>query len=325
MNNLLFDERPLVILPSLAVALGDLDEAAILQQIHYWTQKNMNVVDGYSWVYNSMDEWQKQFPWLSKRSLDRKFKKLKDKNLLIIGNYNKKKFDKTNWYRINYEELNKLSNAMPEVSTSANTDVEAKAQAEVKVQAKAESKTQTNQVKTSAAAKTEAKAQDKPNAITKDKYNFDYAKFIDWFNEITGKNFRNTEDKRKLIRARLNEGFKKDDFYLITRFKVNEWKDNDKMKRYLRPDTLFIPKHFDNYLQDAKDWEEKQAKKQSRKKVKSKPKKNDEPEISENDRSILAYVEENPDVLKTDEVIRKEVERIERTRAKSRSSTIKSA
>ena len=325
MNNLLFDERPLVILPSLAVALGDLDEAAILQQIHYWTQKNMNVVDGYSWVYNSMDEWQKQFPWLSKRSLDRKFKKLKDKNLLIIGNYNKKKFDKTNWYRINYEELNKLSNAMPEVSTSANTDVEAKAQAEVKVQAKAESKTQTNQVKTSAAAKTEAKAQDKPNAITKDKYNFDYAKFIDWFNEITGRNFRNTEDKRKLIRARLNEGFKKDDFYLITRFKVNEWKDNDKMKRYLRPDTLFIPKHFDNYLQDAKDWEEKQAKKQSRKKVKSKPKKNDEPEISENDRSILAYVEENPDVLKTDEVIRKEVERIERTRAKSRSSTIKSA
>lgn len=325
MNNLLFDERPLVILPSLAVALGDLDEAAILQQIHYWTQKNMNVVDGYSWVYNSMDEWQKQFPWLSKRSLDRKFKKLKDKNLLIIGNYNKKKFDKTNWYRINYEELNKLSNVMPEVSTNTNTNTEAKAQAEVKVQAKAESKTQTNQVKTSATAKTEAKAQDKPNNNSKDKYNFDYAKFIDWFNEITGKNFRNTEDKRKLIRARLNEGFKEDDFYLITRFKVNEWKDNDKMKRYLRPDTLFIPKHFDNYLQDAKDWEEKQAKKQSRKKVKSKPKKNDEPEISENDRSILAYVEENPDVLKTDEIIRKEVERIERTRAKSRSSTIKSA
>ena len=304
MNNLLFDERPLVILPSLAVALGDLDEAAILQQIHYWTQKNMNVVDGYSWVYNSMDEWQKQFPWLSKRSLDRKFKKLKDKNLLIIGNYNKKKFDKTNWYRINYEELNKLSNVMPEVSTNANANTEAK------VQAKVESKT---------------KAKAEPNANTKDKYNFDYAKFIDWFNEITGKNFRNTEDKRKLIRARLNEGFKEDDFYLITRFKVNEWKDNDKMKRYLRPDTLFIPKHFDNYLQDAKDWEEKQAKKQSRKKVKSKPKKNDEPEISENDRSILAYVEENPDVLKTDEVIRKEVERIERTRAKSRSSTIKSA
>ena len=78
-------------------------------------------------------------------------------------------------------------------------------------------------------------------------------------------------------------------------------------------------------MQDAKEWEEKQAKKQARKKVKPKPKKNDEPEISEDDRSILAYVEENPDVLKTDKVIRKEVERIERARAKSRSSTIKSA
>lgn len=311
MNNLLFDERPLVILPSLAVALGDLDEAAILQQIHYWTQKNMNVVDGYSWVYNSMEEWQKQFPWLSKRSLDRKFKKLKEKNLLVIENHNKKKFDKTNWYRINYEELNKLSSSM--AVSSVNPVAEAKA------------KTKTSQVKTSATAKTEAKVQDKSNNNPKDKYNFDYAKFIDWFNEITGKNFRNTEGKRKLIRARLSEGFKEEDFYLITRFKVSEWKDNDKMNRYLRPDTLFIPKHFDNYLQDAKDWEEKQTKKQDRKKAKPKPKKNDEPEISENDRSILAYVEENPDVLKTDEIIRKEVERIERTRAKSRSSTIKSA
>lgn len=315
MNNLLFDERPLVILPSLAVALGDLDEAAILQQIHYWTQKNMNVVDGYSWVYNSMEEWQKQFPWLSKRSLDRKFKKLKEKNLLITDNHNKKKFDKTNWYRINYEELNKLSSSM--AVSSVNPVAEAKTEAKVK--------TKTSQVKTSAVAKTEAKAQDKPNTITKDKYNFDYAKFIDWFNEITGRNFRNTEDKRKLIRARLSEGFKEEDFYLITRFKVSEWKDNDKMKRYLKPDTLFIPKHFDNYLQDAKDWEAKQAKKQDRKKAKPKPKKNDEPEISENDRSILAYVEENPDVLKTDKVIRREVERIERTRAKSRSSTVKSA
>lgn len=325
MNNLLFDERPLVILPSLAVALGDLDEAAILQQIHYWTQKNMNVVDGYSWVYNSMDEWQKQFPWLSKRSLDRKFKKLKEKNLLVIENHNKKKFDKTNWYRINYEELNKLSNVMPEVSTNANTNTEVKSQAEAKVQAKAESKTQASQVETSAKTKTETKAKAEPSANVKDKYNFDYAKFIDWFNEVTGKRFRDTEDKRKLIRARLSEGFSEDDFYLITRFKADEWKDNDKMKRYLKPDTLFIPKHFDNYLQDAKEWEEKQAKKQARKKVKPKPKKNDEPEISEDDRSILAYVEENPDVLKTDEVIRKEVERIERARAKSRSSTIKSA
>ena len=254
-----------------------------------------------------------------KTKLRSKVQKTQRKKLACNREPQQKKFDKTNWYRINYEELSKLSSSM------AVSSVNPAAEAKPEVQAEAKAETKDNQVKTSVTAKTEAKAQDKPNNNSTDKYNFDYAKFIDWFNEITGKNFRNTEDKRKLIRARLNEGFKEDDFYLITRFKVNEWKDNDKMKRYLRPDTLFIPKHFDNYLQDAKDWEEKQAKKQSRKKVKSKPKKNDEPEISENDRSILAYVEENPDVLKTDEVIRKEVERIERTRAKSRSSTIKSA
>lgn len=39
MNNLLFDEPPIVVSPTLAKMLGDLEEAAILQQIHYWTQK----------------------------------------------------------------------------------------------------------------------------------------------------------------------------------------------------------------------------------------------------------------------------------------------
>lgn len=112
MSNLLLDDRPLVIQPKLAELLGDLDEAVILQQIHYWLEKRLNIKDGYSWVYNSMVEWNKQFPWLSLKTLKRKFKSLEDKGLLITGNYNKAKFDRTKWYRIDYDAFSDLSNAL---------------------------------------------------------------------------------------------------------------------------------------------------------------------------------------------------------------------
>jgi len=112
MNNLLFDEPPLVLQPKLAIVLGDLEEAVILQQVHYWIQKKANIRDGYSWVYNTMAEWQKQFPWIkSDKTLRKKFKSLEDKGLLVTGNYNKAKFDRTKWYRIDYDAFSQMVNA----------------------------------------------------------------------------------------------------------------------------------------------------------------------------------------------------------------------
>ena len=111
MSNLLLDDRPLVIQPKLIELLGDPTEAIILQQIHYWLLKNMNIKDDYSWVYNSVKDWNKQFKWLSEPTLKRKFKSLEDKGLLITGNYNKAKFDRTKWYRIDYDALDEMIHA----------------------------------------------------------------------------------------------------------------------------------------------------------------------------------------------------------------------
>lgn len=112
MNNLLFDEPPIVVSPTLAKILGDLEEAAILQQIHYWTQKNMNIRDGYSWVYNSMKDWWKQLPWFkTEKTLRSKFTSLEKKGLLVTGNYNKAKFDRTKWYRIDYDAFSQMVTA----------------------------------------------------------------------------------------------------------------------------------------------------------------------------------------------------------------------
>ena len=102
--SLLISEPPLQVLPSLAVKIG-LNEAIILQQVHYWLLKSNNVRDGYKWVYNSYSEWNKQFPFFSRNTMIRAFNSLEKQGLLITANYNKAGFDKTKWYRIDYEKL----------------------------------------------------------------------------------------------------------------------------------------------------------------------------------------------------------------------------
>jgi len=107
-SKLLLDEPPLVIQPALAQQIG-LNEAIVLQQIHYWIKQaeesRRNLHDGYYWVYNSIRAWRDQFPFWSVRTLRRIFDSLEIKQLLITGNYNKLPLDHTKWYRIDYARL----------------------------------------------------------------------------------------------------------------------------------------------------------------------------------------------------------------------------
>jgi len=113
-SKLLINEHPLMLLPSLAVAVG-LNEALLLQQIHYWLDPRMN--KNYHkerfWVYNSYQEWCKQFPFWSERTLRRTIKSLEDQKVLTYEFLNKNSFDKTKWYTIDYDQLDTL---MPQFS-----------------------------------------------------------------------------------------------------------------------------------------------------------------------------------------------------------------
>lgn len=124
MSNLLLDERPLIVLPSLAAGLQSLDEAVILQQIHYWIEKKQNYRDGRYWVYNSMGNWMQQFPWIKSRTtLTRYFNNLEKKGLLITGNYNKAGFDKTKWYTIDYSALSDFEQRLYRTCTTSDQDL----------------------------------------------------------------------------------------------------------------------------------------------------------------------------------------------------------
>lgn len=62
MSNLLLNEVPLMCQPSLATKIG-LNEAIFIQQLHYWLNRSTNYIDNRIWVYNTIDDWHKQFPF----------------------------------------------------------------------------------------------------------------------------------------------------------------------------------------------------------------------------------------------------------------------
>lgn len=103
MSKLLLKDQPLLVLPALAVKAG-VNGALFLQQLHYWLEKSVNVQDGYTWVYNT----NQQFPFWSLSTIQRIISKLEKEGLIIKGKYNRSKFNNTVWYRIDYEQLEKL-------------------------------------------------------------------------------------------------------------------------------------------------------------------------------------------------------------------------
>lgn len=104
MSKLLMEDPPLMVQPSLACAIG-LNEALVLQQVHYWLQRSTTEIGDHRWVYNTVDEWREQFPFWSMDTVRRTIANLKEKGLLISARLSANKFDRTAYYRIDREIL----------------------------------------------------------------------------------------------------------------------------------------------------------------------------------------------------------------------------
>lgn len=78
-----------------------------------------------------------------------------------------------------------------------------------------------------------------------------YKNIIEHLNNEADKKYKHTTGKTQtLIKARFNEGFNEEDFINVINNMVREWKGDNKMDRYLRPETLFGTK-FESYLNQA--------------------------------------------------------------------------
>ena len=245
MSKLLLNEPPLVVQPTLAVKLG-LNEALVLQQIHYWAAMKLNLKDGYYWVYNTYEDWAKQFPFMSKSTIGRVLRNLEKDKVIVVGNYNKLSFDKTKWYRIDYNELKKYEdNTSQDGFVNPVSDIPKSNHDDVKLVSSRKSERVNNTIdytKTSTDIKdiVEPKAQ-QPSPIPK---------IVEYLNTVANKKFKpNTSATTKLLNARLSDGYTLQEIKYVIDNKTAEWLNTD-MQKYLRPETLFNATKFESYVNE---------------------------------------------------------------------------
>jgi hypothetical protein len=78
----------------------------VLQQIQYWIALEQGIEkDGRRWIYNSVEEWRKQFPFWSDNTIQRTLQSLRDKGLVDAQKLSSDKWKHTLYYSINYKNL----------------------------------------------------------------------------------------------------------------------------------------------------------------------------------------------------------------------------
>lgn len=235
MSRLLINEPPLQVLPSLAKEIG-LNEAIMLQQMHYWLLKSSNEFTGVKWFYKTLEEWQTEFPFWSVMTIRRTLGSLEKQKIIKIGNFNKKKFDKTKWYTIDYQRVNRRCVQNEQTMCSDRTDGCVQNE-QTYTRDYQESTTENNNV-----------PEEKPLKVV---WTEETRHIIDYLNKRAGKKYSvKTKKTAQLIHKLLDNGFTVEDFERVIDIKCKQWLNNEKMNQYLRPRTLFSEK-FEDYLNEA--------------------------------------------------------------------------
>jgi len=82
---------------------------------------------------------------------------------------------------------------------------------------------------------------------------------IEFLNKKAGKSYPTRNPKGRptanadMVICRLNEGYEVADFKAVIARQCREWADNDKMRKYLRPQTLFNRTNFETYIGECSE------------------------------------------------------------------------
>src|SRR6185503_17281553 len=101
MAKLLIDEPTLQLLPTLAALIG-LNEAIVIQQLHYRLQLLRESREDGKWVRDCYEDWRRQFPFWSASTIKRVFTSLEKKGLIMSRQFEKNERSMRKWYSINY-------------------------------------------------------------------------------------------------------------------------------------------------------------------------------------------------------------------------------
>ncbi|CAI0823514.1 Uncharacterised protein [Serratia proteamaculans] len=111
-SKLLINEPPLLVMPSLAAKIG-LNEAILLQQIHYWLSRSEHRHGGRTWFYRTAAEWAEELIFWSDSTIKRTLANLEAAGLISSAKLHREllndPYTRTKWYAINYDQLEALS------------------------------------------------------------------------------------------------------------------------------------------------------------------------------------------------------------------------
>lgn len=85
-----------------------LKEAILIQHFQFsisnHKKNDVHFYSGRYWAYDSLKNLTELYPFISKRTIQRIIKHLKDENILLTGNFNKNKHDQTAWFAFQNED-----------------------------------------------------------------------------------------------------------------------------------------------------------------------------------------------------------------------------
>ena len=99
---------------NIAAALGDFNAAVIVQQLHYWMQKEgVGVtIKGVKYVYNTFVDWvNSQFKWLSVWQFRKAMSLLRSLSIVKVIRYKSKEWNQTNYYHLDCDRLGEFINS----------------------------------------------------------------------------------------------------------------------------------------------------------------------------------------------------------------------
>lgn len=113
-SKLITPESPLLVPPLLAAQIG-LEEAIILQQVHYLCQISKHIKDdGRRWFWKTLNDWGQTLPFLKMSSIRRAIANLRNFQLIDVCRHSQRTWYQANWFTINVENVEALWNRICE-------------------------------------------------------------------------------------------------------------------------------------------------------------------------------------------------------------------
>jgi len=85
-------------------------------------------------------------------------------------------------------------------------------------------------------------------------YDIKAQEIIEYFNSCANTTYSlDTGSNKSLIISRLKEGYSISEFKFVINKKINDWKSDAQMKKFIRPLTIFNKSKFENYLNENND------------------------------------------------------------------------